>query len=273
MTREIDTIPTPTHVKPKKLIVLSAPRTGTHGLYQALKQLGYKPYHMVLAAGTPAIRIMTEGMKAEAFHEGTPYGRKEFDKWFADYDVIIEMPFFMLRSTLKAYPDAKFVLTERDPEKWAKSYLNTIAVAANRFNQFPMSTFKYFDGFTLSMDAFGKRMMGYCTNGFGASENGRQALIENYKAYIADVKRLVPPEQLTVFNLEDGLGWNELCPVMGVPIPDTPWPSLNTPEEFHSIVGPQVKRAVSRGMASIATIVAITAIGAWYGRKSLLPFL
>ncbi|KAI8945692.1 P-loop containing nucleoside triphosphate hydrolase protein [Xylaria longipes] len=275
MKREIDTVPSPAHVKPKKLVVLSAPRTGTHGLYLALKQLGFTPYHMaeVLAAGSPALRIMTDGMNAEWFHEGTPYGRAEFDKWFADYDIIIEMPFFMLRSTLKSYPDAKFLLTERDPEKWAKSYMNTIGVASTRLNQMPMSVFKKFDGFASNMDEFGGRMMNYCTNGFGVSEEGCEALVENFKSYIADVKRLVPPEQLMVIKLEDGLGWNELCPYLGVPIPDTPWPSLNTPEEFHAIIGPKMQKAVSKGIAGVTTIIAVAAVAMWYCQKNLLPLL
>ncbi|KAJ8127526.1 hypothetical protein O1611_g6110 [Lasiodiplodia mahajangana] len=275
MPREIDTVPTPKNVKPKKLIVLSAPRTGTHGIYKALLQLGYSPYHMAetLNIGPRAIRIMADGMKAEQFHEGMPYGREEFDKWFADYDVIIEMPFFMLRSTLKAYPDAKFLLTERDPEKWAKSFMNTAGAAITDFNRFPMSVFRRFDNFSSHMHMFGTILLNHSTNGFGVSEQGRQALIENYKAYIAEVKRLVPPKQLKVFRLEDGFGWNELCPCLGVPVPDTPWPSLNTPEEFHSIVKPKIKTAVAKGMTGVTTIIAVAAIGIWYGRKSLLPLL
>ncbi|KAI3316611.1 P-loop containing nucleoside triphosphate hydrolase protein [Xylariaceae sp. AK1471] len=275
MPRQIDTLPTPTHVKPKKLIVLSAPRTGTHGLYLALKQLGFKPYHMaeVLAAGPPALKIMTDGMKAEMFHNGKPYGRAEFDKWFADYDIIIEMPFFMLRSTLKAYPDAKFLLTERDPEKWARSYLNTVGVANAQFHQLPMLVFKYFDSFTFHMNVFGDRLMDYCTNGYGASDKGREALIENYKAYIADVKRIVPPEQIKVCKLEDGFGWNELCPYLGVSVPDTPWPSLNTPEEFHTLVGPRLQTAARKGMIGVTIIIAAAAVGIWYARKGLLPLL
>ncbi|KAI0199215.1 P-loop containing nucleoside triphosphate hydrolase protein [Astrocystis sublimbata] len=275
MTREIDTFPTPTHVKPKKLIVLSAPRTGTHGLYLALKQLGFKPYHMaeVLATGTSAIKVLTQGMNAEWFHEGSPYGKAEYDKWFADYDVIIEMPFFMLRSVLKTYPDAKFLLTERDPDKWAKSVLNTIGKANERFHKFPMSVFKEFDNFAFNMGVFGSRMMNYVTNGHGLSDEGHKALVENYKAYIADVKRLVPPEKLKVVKLEDGFGWKELCPVLNVPIPDGPWPSLNTPEEFHGIVAPKMKTAATKGMAGVSTIVAVTAVTGWIFRRSLMTIL
>ncbi|KAI8628236.1 hypothetical protein F5Y19DRAFT_476646 [Xylariaceae sp. FL1651] len=265
MSRYIDTLPTPTYVKPKKLVVLSASRSGTLGIYQALKQLGYKPYHMaeVLITGVPAIKILMDGMVAEMFHEGKPYGRAEFDKWFADYDVITEIPFYMLRSVLKAYPDAKFLLTERNPEKWAKSFENTVGITEQRMNTLPMSMLNYFDGRASHLGFFNRRMVDYNTNGFGVSDKGREALIENYKAYIADVKRLVPPEQLTVCKLEDGFGWKELCPCLGVPIPDTPWPSLNTTEEFHSVSAPMHQRVVKKGIIRVTTIIAIAAVGLW----------
>jgi len=60
---------------------------------------------------------------------------------------------------------------------------------------------------------------------------------------------------------------------VGVPIPDTPWPSLNTPEEFHSFVKPQKKRAMQRGVAGLTTVVAVAAVGLWYARKALVPLL
>ncbi|KAI0388792.1 P-loop containing nucleoside triphosphate hydrolase protein [Xylariaceae sp. FL0594] len=269
--RTIDTLPVPVRVKPKKLIVLSAPRTGTHGLYLALKQLGYAPYHMeeVVKGGIQSLAILTEGMKASFLHEGKPYGREEFDKWFANYDVIIEMPFFMLPQIVDAYPDAKFLLTERDPERWADSLLNTVGLAQTRINSFPMTLFKYFDAWMMRMDGFGGGMLRYCTNGFGVSGEGREMLVRNYREYIAEVKRLVPPEQLKVCKLEDGFGWEEICPYLGVPIPDTPWPSLNKPEEFHSIVKPQIERAFRKGIVGVTTMVAVAAAGLWYVRKSL----
>ncbi|KAI0424056.1 hypothetical protein F5Y09DRAFT_336080 [Xylaria sp. FL1042] len=264
MPREINSVPTLTYVKSKKLIVLTdhTCKTGTHGLYLAFKKLGYKPYHMaemVVAAGASAVKIMTDAMRAELFHEGTPC-KHEFDKWFADYDIIIGVP-FMLRSILKAYPDATFLLTERYPDKWAKS-LNSVGMASTRLSHFSLLVLKHFDSFTSNMSIFAGRMLNYWTNGFGASEEGLQALIENYTAYIADI-----------LKLEDGFGWNELCPYMGIPIPDTPWPALNTPEEFHSLARPKFQTAISKGVAGMTTIVAVAAIGIWYGRKSLLFLL
>ncbi|KAI1802035.1 P-loop containing nucleoside triphosphate hydrolase protein [Daldinia bambusicola] len=273
MSRQIDRLPTPTHVEPKKLIVLSAPRTGTHGLYLALKRLGFKPYHMaeVIKAGPDQVQILNDGLCAEMFHEGKPYGRAEFDKWFADYDIIIEMPFFMLRSTLEAYPDAKFLLTERNPDKWAKSLENTVGMMVTKLTSFPMSVFKYFDGFAYRMARMGGMVINYYTNGYGLTPEGHKNMMDNYSKYIAEVKRLVPPEQLKVCKLEDGFGWNEICPYLGVPIPDEKWPSLNTPEEFGEIAGPKVKTAFMKGMFGTTSIIApIVAAGVWFLRSRKL---
>ncbi|KAI1211080.1 P-loop containing nucleoside triphosphate hydrolase protein [Annulohypoxylon truncatum] len=273
MPRQIDTVPTPAHVKPKKLIVLSAPRTGTHGLYLALKELGFKPYHMaeVLKAGAPAVKIMNDGLNAEMFHIGEPYTRAEFDKWFADYDVINEMPFFMLHSIIKAYPDAKFLLTERNPEKWAKSFVNTIGMLAVQLKSFPMSVFRFFDEFTYGMGYMGNAVLGYYSNGYGLTPTGQKYLAENYRNYIAEVKRIVPPEQLLVCKLEDGFGWNEICPYLGVPIPKTEWPSLNKPEEFHEVAGPKIQHAFTKGLVGMTSmVVPVVAVGFWYLRKGRL---
>ncbi|KAI2625169.1 hypothetical protein GGS21DRAFT_310508 [Xylaria nigripes] len=279
MPRLVDTLPTPAHVRPMKLIVLNPSRNATLGTYIALKQLGFRPYHLAetSAAGGWAFRVLEDAAKADLRHDGQPYGREEFDKLLWDYDCITELPFLMLRSILKAYPDAKFLLVERNPEKWAKSYLATVGRASLVFDNFPMSVFQYFDAWAYYTHRLGRVMSGYYTNELGASEKGRRALIENYKEYIADVKRLVPPDKLKVVRLEDGYGWNELCPCLGVPIPDTPWPFFNTQDEFKSSVGPMVRRAMIKGMFGVVIITSATAVGLWYAgpyiRRALLNWL
>lgn len=42
-------------------------------------------------------------------------------------------------------PNVKFILTERSPEKWAKSVNNSAAKLAEGADQFPLSILKYFD--------------------------------------------------------------------------------------------------------------------------------
>lgn len=58
-------------------------------LYQALKMLGYKPYHMyeVITNGVPHLQLFEEAIRCKYSGTAKPYGKAEFDKWLADYDV------------------------------------------------------------------------------------------------------------------------------------------------------------------------------------------
>jgi hypothetical protein len=40
------------------------------------------------------------------------------------------MPSFFADDFVRAYPDIKYILTERDPDSWVRSWKSTIAVAA-----------------------------------------------------------------------------------------------------------------------------------------------
>lgn len=50
--------------------------------------LGYRPYHMYeVVQSTAHMGIFEEALNAKYFGVGKPYGKAEFDKWFAEYDV------------------------------------------------------------------------------------------------------------------------------------------------------------------------------------------
>lgn len=61
-------------------------RTGTLGLFQALKILGYRPFHIseLLPYGVPQMKALEEAMVASS---DAPFTRAEFDKLFGGYDV------------------------------------------------------------------------------------------------------------------------------------------------------------------------------------------
>lgn len=54
-----------------------------------MKMLGYKPYHMFEAVvrGATHLRIFEEALSCKYLGKGKPYGKAEFDKWLANYDV------------------------------------------------------------------------------------------------------------------------------------------------------------------------------------------
>lgn len=54
--------------------------------------LGYRPYHMYeVVQSTAHMGIFEEALNAKYYGVGKPYGKAEFDKWFADYDVSIPL--------------------------------------------------------------------------------------------------------------------------------------------------------------------------------------
>lgn len=48
---------------------------------------------------------------------------------------------------------------------------------------------------------------------------------------MARAKATVPRERLIVFDPHDG--WPPLCEALGLPVPDEPYPRVNTASEFH----------------------------------------
>lgn len=62
---------------------------GTFSLYQALKTLGYTPYHMyeVITNGATHMDLFDEAIRCKYLGKGKPYGKAEFDKWLGNYDV------------------------------------------------------------------------------------------------------------------------------------------------------------------------------------------
>jgi hypothetical protein len=72
-------------------------------------------------------------------------------------------------------PGVKFILTERNPDKWATSVNNTAGVVIDMPYQFPFSILKYFDATLyrfLAMNELVYRAMSGCT-GPGDAENAQ----------------------------------------------------------------------------------------------------
>lgn len=70
------------------------------------------------------MEIFNEALHAKYHGIGEPYGKAEFDKWFANYDCLTEIPAFFPEEIIAAYPDAQFIHVDRDPDKWLTSVLN-----------------------------------------------------------------------------------------------------------------------------------------------------
>ena len=67
---------------------------------------------------------------------------------------------------------------------------------------------------------------------FGGRFTDRDHAIAVYQAHNAEVRASVPADRLLVFNVAEG--WEPLCEFLGVAVPQTPFPRLNSSGDFRS---------------------------------------
>lgn len=74
------------------------------------------------------------------------------------------------------------------------------------------------------------------------------------------VKQTVPADRMLHVHLEDGLGWEQICPFLGVPIPEDDYPDRNQPARFQVIVQEFLKPHVTAAMTRL-TFIAVPSLG------------
>lgn len=195
-----------------KIIGAGYSRTGTMSMKSALAKLGYRSYHM-----EEAVMNFEKGdlEKWNAFMEG----RSDMDwrKLLADYDATADLQAALYyREQMAAFPDAKVILTVRDPEGWWQS----TAKLVNLHNTL-VERIKFIPRFREFQRLF--RNLERVVNGGGSFE--RERAIAAFNAHNSQVKATVPPEKLLVFEVKEG--WAPLCKFLGAPVPNEPFPHEN----------------------------------------------
>ena len=202
-------------------------RTGTKSLQLALETLGYgKCYHMEALLRNP------EGVKhwTDAYNE-TPVN---WNALFEGYNSIVDFPGSMYYKELhNYYPEAKVILSVRDPESWYQSALKTIyafdpgpAIKIKLLLKMPFSSTarNLFKVIQLNEKSIWKKF-------FEGKFEDKANAINKFNRHIEEVKQTIPENQLLIFEAKDG--WQPLCEFLNKPIPETPYPRSNKGENFH----------------------------------------
>lgn len=74
------------------------------------------------------------------------------------------------------------------------------------------------------------------------------------------MRQLVPREKLAVFRLEDGFGWEQICPQLGKPIPDRPYPKGNAPVQFKELATKELNPKIAVGLIKLAVAVLVPTV-------------
>jgi hypothetical protein len=200
-------------------------RTGTMTLMTALEILGYDPcYHMVKVMKDRTPTFWTKAY----FNE--PY---DFEEIFApkQYRATCDFPScYFWKEQLRKYPDAKVILTVRDPESWYYSCMDTIFRLMSSHPEAPLGleVCKFFGiGPSSGFIELEKLLAAEATHD---QQIGKEACIKLYLDHNIRVKNECPKEKLLVYEVSEG--WEPLCKFLDKPIPDVPFPHVNDTFEF-----------------------------------------
>lgn len=172
-----------------KVFGIGFQKTATSSLGKALEMLGYR-VHGPFGWMEPDIQD-TALKRARSLVQ--------------QHDAFQDFPWALLYKELDVdFPDAKFVLTIRDEEKWFESMKTHFGIRAT-----PMREWVY---------------------GVPYPRGQRDIYIQRYRRHNEEVMSYFQdrPNDLLVMNITEGDAWNTLCPFLGHEVPEVDFPRANT---------------------------------------------
>ena len=194
-------------------------RTGTHSLKIALEQLlGTPCYHMIETFGRPD--------DIPVWHRAINGDMPDWTEFLSGYAAAVDWPACAFwRELWAANPDAVVLLSSRDTEDWWTSANHTIFQIAQR--ELPPGEDVGRAQMAMAMDMFAKT--------FTADWQDETEAKRAFERHNADVRASVPADRL--IDYRPGDGWEPICLKLGLPVPDEPFPHVNTTDEFRAMVG------------------------------------
>jgi hypothetical protein len=192
-------------------------RTATFSLKFALEHLGVGPcYHMseVFAGARRNVPLWLQAVQ----------GKPNWDAIFDGFNSTTDYPACTYwRELAGYYPDAKVILTVRDSDSWFESVTETI------FSEQMQGR--------LGGTPVGAMMKGVIFDAFDGRVQDRAFMTDWFKRRNQEVSDALSRERLLVFSPKEG--WKPLCAFLGVPVPDAPFPRVNSRDEIREELSQQ----------------------------------
>jgi hypothetical protein len=191
-------------------------RTGTMTLKAALEQLGFGPCHHM-------IEVLQHPEQDATWLAAVNGEAIDWDSFLAQYRSSVDFPScHFYRELARHYPQAKVILSRRDPKKWYASISKTIFEVTQSIERDEKPR-----------DTHSQLLMRLIEETF-QNHYDEAHVIAAYERHNAEVVRVIAKERLLVFEPEHG--WDPLCDFLKVPVPPAPFPFTNTTEEFQARV-------------------------------------
>lgn len=218
-------------------------RTGTLSLKRALDELGFGPtYHMEEVVRRPS--------HIASWLRYARTGEANWDEIFSGFGSGVDFPVSCVWEGLAAYyPDAKIVLSIRDPQAWWTSTETTIYPTRTMFPRWLMRLAPVTGRWVEMVDRL------VWDGIFDGRFADRDHAVAVFERHLANVEATCPRDRLLVFDVAEG--WEPLCSFLDVPIPDRPFPRLNdarTLQRRFAVVRWGTRAAPVAGAAFIAAL-------------------
>lgn len=179
-------------MKQPKVFGIGFHKTGTTSLAVALQQFGYTV--------TGSNEVYNPRIAEEVHDLARRLART--------HDAFQDNPWPLLyREMDREFPGSRFILTTRPTDKWIRSVVTHFGTQDT-----PMRRWIY---------------------GVGHPAGNEAIYIERYERHNREVLEYFAdrPGDLLVLAITEGEGWEKLCPFLGVPVPNRPFPTANTAQD------------------------------------------
>ena len=208
-----------------ELIGAGLPRTGTLTQKEALEKLGLSPcYHW--------IDVLADLDGQVPKWDGAIDGSVQPAEILDGYRSTVDWPGgYFYKQLAEAFPNAKVLLSVRDPERWEPSFRETIVDMCHG-----ESLIRLLSSARAQVDPRWRRYLEFVDRMFWSEQgtfpsgDSPAQLIDGFVAHNEEVKRVVPADRLLVWEVTEG--WGPLCEFLDVPVPDEPLPHANDRATF-----------------------------------------
>lgn len=192
-------------------------RTGTLSLKHALEAIDLGPCHHMM-------EVFTNPGSEKVWHAAWQGREIDWDALLGRYRSQVDWPGCAFWKTLAdRYPEAKVLLSVRDPERWYDSVMETIY-------QVTRQSLASDDAVIRERLAMANAVIFEGT--FEGRFEDRAFAIDVYQRHIEEVQKTIPSERLLVYEVKQG--WEPLCAFVGRPVPEIAFPHVNSREEFQT---------------------------------------
>jgi hypothetical protein len=186
-------------------------RTGTLSLKTALEKIGFGPcYHTMEVFSRPEHVAMWHRL---AFEHSM-----DWDLLFSGFRATVDWPAARWWREIAAhYPEARVLLSVRDPEAWYKSMIDTIYQ--------PMKSPAPANAPELVRLQTEMARKAILSESFDNRFEDKAHTIEVFNRHTQEVRDAIDPARLLVFDVREG--WAPLCRFLEVAVSNVPFPKLN----------------------------------------------